>query len=391
MGALSRMGLVTLMNLRSVPLRLGSSLVIVVGMAGVVGVLISMLGMVGGLSEAMLATGSPGRAVVLRNSATAEINSVLTAETIARIAAAPGIARTAGGDPAITTDMIVAVNQPKRDGTTGALTLRGVSPANRTVRSQIRIVEGRMFEPGLRELVIGRNAATEYANTQVGDQVQMRENPWTIVGIFESGDSFESILLADVSTLLSASQRTAVSSATVLLATPDSFEQFKQALTTDPSIEVQVQRESEYYAAQSEQNQAILSVISNVVAVIMAIGALFAALNSMYSAVSTRTVEIATLRAMGFGSGSVVISVLIEAMLLAIAGALLGSLIAWLLFGNNTISMGNQISSIVFQVKVTPSLVLTGIVWACVVGFLGGLLPALRAARRNVAEALRAV
>jgi putative ABC transport system permease protein len=383
--------MVTWMNLRSVPQRLGASLVIVIGMAGVVGVLISMLAMVGGLRQAMIATGSPDRAVVMRNSATSEINSVLNAETLAKIMSAPGIARTPGGDAAVTTDLMVAVNQPKRDGTTGAVTLRGVSPANATVRSQIRIVEGRMFEPGLRELIVGRNGANEFANSEVGDQVELRENPWTIVGVFESGDSFESVLLADVSTLLSASQRSAVSSATVLLQSPDTFDEFKEALTTDPSIEVQVQRETDYYAAQGQDTQSMLSVISNVVAGIMAIGALFAALNSMYSAVSARGVEIATLRAIGFGGGSVVISVLVEAMLLAIAGALIGATVAWAMFGNNVISMGNQVSSVVFKVQVTPGLVMTGIVWACIVGFLGGLIPALRAARRPVAEALRAV
>ena len=167
----------------------------------------------------------------------------------------------------------------------------------------------------------------------------------------------------------------------------------QQAADTVPlaPIEVQVLRETDYYAGQNQQMQQILSVISNVVAGIMAVGALFAALNSMYTAVSTRSVEIGTLRAIGFGSGSVVVSVLIEAMLLAILGALLGAACAWLLFGNNTISMGNQISSIVFQVRVTPGLVITGIVWACIVGFLGGLLPAMRAARRPVVDALRAV
>lgn len=391
MSAIRRTFMVTLMNLRSVPQRLGTSFVIVIGMAGVVAVLISMLAMVGGLSQTMLNTGSPDRAVVLRNSATSEVNSGLDAETVARIMSAPGTARTPEGDVAITTDLIVAVDQPKRDGTTGAITLRGVSPENTTVRPQIQIVEGRMFVPGLRELIVGRNATIEYADTEVGDEVELRQNPWTIVGVFESGDSYESALLTDVSTLLSASQRAVVSSATVLLQSPDSFEELKDALTTDPSIEVQVLRESDYYAGQSEQTQSILSVISNVVAGIMAVGALFAALNSMYSAVSARSVEIGTLRAVGFGAGSVVISVLIEAMLLAVTGALLGALIAWLLFGNNTISMGNQISSVVFQVQVTQGLVVTGIVWACVVGFLGGLLPAVRAARRPVVEALRAV
>jgi putative ABC transport system permease protein len=383
--------MVTAMNLRSVPQRLGSSFVIVIGMAGVVGVLVSMLAMVGGLRQTLVNTGAPDRAVVLRRSATAEINSGLTQEAVARIVAAPGIARTPGGEPAVTTDMIIAVNHAKLDGRTGALTLRGIAPANTVVRPQIRIVEGRMFEPGLRELVIGRRATNEFADVEIGMQIELREDPWEIVGVFESGDTIESGLLTDTSTLLSASQRTVVSSATALLESADAYETFADALTSDPTIEVQVQRESDYYAQQGQQIQSILAIVSNVVAGIMAVGALFAALNSMYSAVSARTAEIATLRAIGFGSGSVVVSVLVEAMLLAIAGALLGALAAWLLFGNNTVSVGNLVSSTVFEVRVTPGLVVLGIVWACVVGFLGGLLPALRAARQPVAEALRAV
>jgi putative ABC transport system permease protein len=390
MNALSRIAMVTWMNLRSIPQRLGTSFVIIIGMAGVVGVLISMLAMVGGLRQTLLDTGAADRAIVLRNSATSEVNSGLDQPTIATIRSAPGVARTPDGDVAMTTDMIVAVNHPKRDGSVGALSLRGISPESATVRPQIEIVEGRMFKPGLRELIVGRSATREYADTDIGMQIELREDPWTIVGVFESGDSFESALLTDTATLLSASQRTAVSSATVLLESADSYQMFADALTSDPSIEVQVQRETDYYAGQSRQLQSILSVISNVVGGIMAVGALFAALNSMYSAVSARTLEIGTLRAIGFGSGSVVVSVLIEAMLLAIVGALLGALCAWALFGNNTISMGNQISSLVFNVRVTPALVVTGIVWACTVGFLGGLLPALRAARQPVVEALRA-
>jgi putative ABC transport system permease protein len=240
-------------------------------------------------------------------------------------------------------------------------------------------------------MIVGRGTASEYRNAGLGDQIALRSSVWDVVGVFASGDSFESSLLADYQTLLSASQRTQASSATVLLTSQASFDEFKAAITTDPSLDMQVLRETEYYEGQGQQLRAILGIISNVVAGIMAVGALFAALNSMYSAVSTRTTEIATLRAIGFGSASVVFSVLVEAMLLAVAGALLGAFAAWALFGGNTVSLGNQFSSFVFEMKITPALVLTGILWACVVGFIGGLLPALRAARQSVAEALRAV
>jgi putative ABC transport system permease protein len=390
MRTLNQLFLVTLMNLQSVPQRLGSSLVIVIGMAGVVGVLISMLAMVGSLNNSLLSTGSPDRALVMRNGSTGEVSSVVSPEALATIMNAPGVARTPDGDIALTNDVVVAVNLPKLDGTMGAVSVRGVSPANATVRPEIQIIEGRMFEPGLRELIIGRNAAAEYASASVGADIELRTSVWTIVGVFESGDSFESSLLGDVQTLMSAYQRNQASSVTALLTSPEAFDEFKAHITTDPTLDMQVQRETDYYEGQGQQLRSILGIISNVVAGIMAIGALFAALNSMYSAVSTRIVEIATLRAIGFGSGSVILSVLVEAMFLAIAGALLGTALAWFLFSGNTISMGNQISSIAFELRITPALVVTGIVWACVVGFLGGLLPALRAARLPVAEALRA-
>ncbi|MGD8323467.1 MAG: ABC transporter permease [Gammaproteobacteria bacterium] len=390
MRILNQIMLVTLMNLRSVPQRLGSSFVIVIGMAGVVGVLISMLAMVGSLNNSLIATGSPDRAIVMRNGAQGEVQSVVSAEALATIMNAPGVARTPDGDAALTNDVIVAVNLPKLDDTTGAVSVRGVSPENSTVRPQIRVVEGRMFEPGLRELIVGKTAAAEYRNTEIGAEIELRSSVWRIVGVFESGDSFESALIGDVQTLMSAYQRNQASSVTALLTSPDAFQQFSDAITTDPSLDMQVQRETEYYEGQGEQIRDILGIISNVVAGIMAVGALFAALNSMYSAVSTRLVEIATLRAIGFGSGSVIFSVLAEAMLLAVAGALIGAFCAWLFFNGNTVSMGNQISSMAFEVRITPGLVALGILWACVVGFLGGFLPALRVARQPVAEALRA-
>jgi putative ABC transport system permease protein len=390
MRALRQIAMITSMNLKTVPQRLGSSLVIIVGMMGVVGVLVSVLAMTGGLRQTLLATGAPDRAVVLRNGATAEVSSVLSAEATATIMNAPGIARTPDGKAALTGDVVVAMNLGKREGGLGALTVRGVSPESAFVRPEIRLVEGRMFEPGLREAIVGRNARSEYQGIEIGDRFPLRDTTWTIVGVFESGDSFESGVLADSTTLLSAYQRSLVSSATVKLESAASLDEFKAALTTNPSLDVQVLRETEYYQTQSQQLQAILAVVSNVVAGIMALGALFAALNSMYAAVSSRIVEIATLRAIGFGSSGVVASVLVEAMLLAVVGALIGAAVAWLLFNGNVITMGNQVSSVAFQVRVTPALLGIGVMWACSVGFFGGLLPAIRAVRLPVATALRA-
>ncbi|MGD2168225.1 MAG: ABC transporter permease, partial [Gammaproteobacteria bacterium] len=234
MRILNQIMLVTLMNLRSVPQRLGSSFVIVIGMAGVVGVLISMLAMVGSLNNSLIATGSPDRAIVMRNGAQGEVQSVVSAEALATIMNAPGVARTPDGDAALTNDVIVAVNLPKLDDTTGAVSVRGVSPENSTVRPQIRVVEGRMFEPGLRELIVGKTAAAEYRNTEIGAEIELRSSVWRIVGVFESGDSFESALIGDVQTLMSAYQRNQASSVTALLTSPDAFQQFSDAITTDP-------------------------------------------------------------------------------------------------------------------------------------------------------------
>lgn len=382
--------MVTLLNLRSVPQRLGTSFVIVIGMAGVVGVLVAVLGMVGGLRDTLIATGAPDRAVVLRGGATAEVSSVLSREAAATIMDAPGIARTADGDVAITPNVLLAVNLEKRNGVRAGVSVRGVSPQNTAVRPEIVIVEGRTFEPGLREVIVGRNANVEFNGLAIGDEVELRDSVWTVVGVFASGDALESGLLTDADTLMSAYQRSLVSSITARLESEHAFDEFEAAVTTDPTLEVQVLRETEYYSGQSQQLQQILRIVSTFVAGIMALGALFAALNSMYSAVSTRTVEIATLRAIGFGSGSVVASVLVEAMLLAIIGALIGAALAWLFFSGNTVALGNQVDSIVFRVRVTSGLLGVGIVLACAVGFLGGLLPALRAARLPVATALRA-
>lgn len=223
----------------------------------------------------------------------------------------------------------------------------------------------------------------------MGDKVKLRDSDWTIVGTFVSGDAFESSLMTDVDLLLAEMQRTGSSSVTVLLESPEAYQSFSDAVTTDPTLSVDVMREPEYYAQQSQQLRGSLNAVSYFVGGIMAVGALFAALNTMYSAVSARSVEIATLRAIGFGSGGVVVCVLSEALLLALVGAFLGAGIAWLLFGGNTISMGGSVSSAIFELKITPTLLAICIAWACVVGLLDGLFPALRTARLPVATALR--
>jgi putative ABC transport system permease protein len=383
---------VTGLNLRNIPRRLGSSCVVVLGIAGVVGVIISVFGMTRSLSQTLVDTGRMDRAIVLRSGADNEVSSSLLVDAVATIKNAPGIARTSAGDAAASAEMLSAVNMTrKEDGTNAGVTVRGVEAAATAVRPEIQLVEGRMFRPGLREMIVGRGAQTEFEGLAVGDKVALRDSVWTIVGTFASGgDANESRLLTDAATLLSAYQRTVVNSVTVLLDSESAFDTFKTALTTNPTLSVTVEREKDYYQRQSASANRFFGIVTAFVGGIMSLGALFAALNTMYSAVSTRTVEIATLRAIGFGASGVVTSVIAESLVLSVLGALTGAAVAWALFNGNTIGMGNGVSALVFQMRITPGLLGLGIALACTVGLLGGLLPALRAARLPVATALRA-
>jgi putative ABC transport system permease protein len=384
---------VTAMNLRSMPQRIGSSSVIVVGIAVVVGVLLTVFAVTRSLSDAVLATGSPDRAIVLRAGATGEFSSALLVDAVATIKDAPGVARGDDGKPAATADFVAAVNLfRKEDGARAGLSVRGVDPAIMAVRREIKIVDGRFFTPGLRELIVGRSALEAFKDLAIGDGVQLRDGRWTVVGVFESGrDANESSLMTDAATLLSAYQRTAVNSVTVRLESEGAFDTFKTALTTNPTLSVSVERETDFYRRQSEDANQIFGIIGIAVGVFMSLGAVFAALNTMYSAVSIRTREIATLRAIGFGAGGVIVSVLVEALLLALIGAAVGATMSWLLYNGNTVNLGDSTGSIVFDMQITPTLLLLGVVLACAVGLIGGLLPAVRAARLPVATALRAV
>jgi len=382
---------VTSMGFRSVPQRLASSSVIVVGIAGVVAVIVSVFGMTRGLSQSLVAAGRPDRAIVYRSGATSDIASTLLVDAVATIKDGPGIARTSDGQAAASGEFITAVNLlRKEDGNRAGVTIRGIEPAAAAVRPEVKIIAGRLFQPGLRELIVGRGAFAEFQGLGLGDEIALRDSRWTIVGVFASGDVNESTLMADAATLLSAYQRTAVNSVTVRLASAAAFDEFKTALTTNPTLSVTVERESDYYLRESEEAGEIFGLVTTFVGGIMALGAMFAALNTMYSAVSSRARDIATLRAIGFGASGVVVSVLLEALVLALVGALLGASIAWLLFNGNMVTLGGGVSSLVFEMRVTPALLGVGVLWACTVGLIGGLFPAVRAARLPVATALRA-
>lgn len=390
MNMFRQIGLVTLMNIRSIPQRLASSCVVVVGIAGVVGVLVSVLAMSTSLTETMSNTGSADRLLVMRDGANFESASFLPADVVQTILNTPGIARTDEGEIVASREMVTAVNLARKsDGSTAGLSVRGISELGFRVRREIKLIEGDLFRSGLREVIVGRAAQAEFRGLEIGDEVGLHDSSWKVVGVFESGDIHESGLFTDTTTLLSAYQRTSVNTVVVVLDSGTQFDEFEAALTDNTTLSVDIVLETEYYQRASESITAVLFFVTNIVGAIMALGALFGALNTMYSAVSARGAEIATLRAMGFGASGVVASVLAEALLLSLVGALVGAAFSWLFFSGNMISVGGTLSSVVFELQVTPQLLGVGIVWACAVGFLGGLFPAIRAVRIPIASALR--
>jgi len=294
----------------------------------------------------------------------------------------------------VSAESIRLVNMYKKvDGAEVNVALRGVGPKCQTLRPEFRIIEGRLFNPAVNEVVVGKSARAQYRGTNIGEQIVTRGATWTVVGIFESGgDSHESEVLADVETLNSAERRGGAQSVNVMLNSIGAFQAFKDSLTSNPALAVDVYRERDYYKQQSKVIGRVISVIAYVVGGIMAVGAIFGALNTMYSAVSARLQEIATLRALGFGSTAMVISVLAEALLLSCIGGAIGAVLAWLFFNGHVVSTGGTaMGQLVFELSVSPQLVAIGIVWACAIGLVGGLFPAVRAARLPVATALRAV
>lgn len=393
MSTIKQIVAVSVMNLQSLPQRMGSSCVVVIGIAGVVGVLVSVIAMGTGLTASLIEAGHDDRVFVLSAGANAEGGSSLSADEALTIMDAPGIRRDANGEPMAAAELFVSVNILRKDDNARAgIVVRGVGEHGLEIRSEFELVEGRMYEPGLRELIVGTSARNEFQGLEIGDFVQLRDGPWEIVGVFTTaGNASQGVLMTDAATLQSGYQRPVFNSVRVWLESVDSLETFSDALTTNPSLNVQVITEPDYYAQQAEGVEGLFAVITNFVGGIMALGALFAALNTMYSAVSSRAVEIATLRAIGFGAGGVVGSVLLEALLLAVIGAMIGAAASWLLFNGNTISLGGTGGSLVTEMRVTAAVFGAGVGWALAVGFIGGLFPAVRAARLPVATALRAI
>lgn len=380
-------------NLRSVKARWTSAIVAVLGIAGTVGVFVAMLSLARGFKATLVSSGSYDNAIIMRAGATSEMTGGVGIDAVKIIQDAPGIARGTDG-PLVTPEVVlVAPIALISTGTDANVQVRGVSKNVLQIRNKVKIVQGRMFQPGLDEVVVGKNANTSYSGLTVGNTINLGTVRWEVVGVFDAGgSSFDSEIWADAHLIGPAYNRpdTLFQSVTVHLASPDSFQQFKDAVVSDPRLNVDVSREIDYYSKQSTRLTTLITVLGGLVAAIMAIGAVFGALNTMYSAVAERGREIATMRALGFGGPSVVFSFVIEALLIALVGGLLGCVVVLPLNGLTTGAMNLQtFSHLAFAFKITPELLVKGIIFALVMGFVGGLLPAMRAATRPVASALR--
>ena len=383
---------VTQVGISTLPQRVGAASVVVVGIAGVVGVLVALLAMAQGFQATLQETGSKDTAIVLRSGSQTEMNSALDHDTTVIAGNQPQVMRDAQGQPISSPELVVVASLPKKSsGMDANVEIRGIGQEAWELRPQVRIIAGRRFTPGLRELIVGMRAAKEFEHTAIGSKIDLGGQPWTVVGTFDSGDEHDSELWGDADVIASAYRRgDGRQSVTVRLKDPHLLGAFKAALASDPRFKVDATSTLDYYSRQSELLTRTIRILGTTVAVIMAIGAIFGALNTMYAAVATRTREIATLRALGFRGGPVVVSVLMETLLLALAGGIIGAAIAWALFDNYTAStLGANFSQVVFEFRVTPALLLGGLEWALAIGLVGGLFPALRAARMRVTDGLR--
>lgn len=382
-------------NVRSVRARWTSTIVAVLGIAGTVGVFVAMLSLARGFKATLVASGSRDNALIMRAGSPSEMMGGITLDSIKVIADKPGIARDANG-PLVTQDVVGVFPFPLiSTGTDANVQVRGVSPNVLEIRKFAKIVQGRMFNSGVSELIVGKNASHTYQGLTLGNSVNFSGGKWTVVGIFDAGGSaFDSEVWCDSHVLAEILKRpnNIFQSATVHLQSADSFQTLKDAITSDPTLNVDVTREVDYYAKQSTTMTTLITVLGGLVAAIMAIGAVFGALNTMYSAVSERGREIATMRAVGFTGSSVVFSFLVEALLIALVGGLLGCIAVLPLNGLTTSTMNFQtFSNLAFAFKITPDLLAKGVFFALVMGIIGGLLPAIRAAAQPVASALRSL
>jgi putative ABC transport system permease protein len=380
-------------NFRSVRQRWTSAIVAVLGIAGTVGVFVAVLSLAKGFKATLVASGSYDNALVRRAGSTSEIDSNVPLDQVKILQDAAGVAR-AGGQPLVSPEVVLIAPFPLvTTGTDANVQVRGISPKTMEVRSRIKLAQGRMIQPGLFEMMIGRNVNHTYAGLALGNSVKFGGATWQVVGVFDAaGSAFDSELWCDAKVLKQVYHRPEefYNSVTVHLTSPDAFQSFKDSITADPRLSVDIVREVEYYERQSTMLSQMIRILGSIVAGIMAIGAVFGALNTMYSAVSERSREIATLRALGFGTASVVVSFLLEALLISFVGGAVGCLAVLPLNGLTTGAMNWQtFSHLAFAFQITAPLLGGGIIFALAMGIFGGLPPALRAARRPVAAALR--
>jgi len=383
---------VTRMSLASLPARRGPAIVAVVGIGGVVMVLAATLAIAQGFKAALAFTGAEDVAVVVRGGSSGELASNLLPAEANVIADAPGVARDGSG-AIVSPEMYVLLDLPMRlSGTAANVPLRGIGARGTAVRTHFRIVSGRMFEPGLYEVVVGRGAAAQFRGLNLGATVRFGSEAWRIVGIFEDGGGVtESEVWADLDVLKGAYRRSSVQSVRLRLADPQAIDRLREALRADPRVNVTVNTERAFYAAQSRALVVLVTTLGSVISILMGIGAVFGALNTMYSAVAARSREIATLRAIGFGRVPILCSVLIEGVLLGLGGGVLGGIAAFVAFDGIEASTLNfqTFSQLTFAFAVTPAVFLTGVGYALLLGFVGGLWPGLRAATQPITAGLR--
>ena len=382
------------LNFRTIPQRLSSSAVAIVGIAGVVVVFLSVLSIAAGFSAAMTQSGSPSRALVMRSGADSEMTSGLSGPEVDIIKQAPGIQRE-GQNALASAELYVIIDLPKKASPDAPanVPMRGIEPMGISVRDEVSIVAGRMLEFGTNEVIVGRGANTQFVSTHVGDTIVSGENRWPVVGVFEAdGGVAETEIWADVRVLQGAYRRgNTYQSVLAQLETTSEFDAFRDWLTANPQVNVMIRRENEYYAGQSQALTRLIESIGFGIAGLMGIGAVFGAILTMYTAVATRAREIATLRALGFSTSSVLFSVLAESLVLGAIGGLIGGIGAYVGFnGYQTSTMNFQtFTQVAFAFRVTPQLLAMGLFYALTLGLLGGLLPAIRAARLPLASALR--
>jgi putative ABC transport system permease protein len=387
MNAIRQIAIVSLLNFRNLRQRFWQSLVIVAGMACVSGVLLSLLSVTEGMQQAYQSTGDPRSVIIVSHGSLREDNSAIPRDQARILVNAPGIAKAPDGSPLADSGFVTGIPVLlKKNGATGYVRLTTFGKMGAALRPTFHLVAGRMFRPGTHELIVGPVAQSKFKGMRVGDKVTLPDGQWPIVGMFTTGDLLDGALVGDTETVLQAMRHNSYNTIVVRLASPEAFPAFRTALTTNPILTVDVMRLSDWNMRISADTAAFFHVLIYGVSIILAIGALFGCFNTMYAAVETRGREIATLRALGYGSFAVALSVILEASALAVAGSLIGALIAWTLYDGVQGDMGWDF----FKLTVSPAMFGMAILWAIAVSILGGLLPSLRAARWTVADALRA-